>query len=228
MQRSLQALQTAGIGPENILSFILAEPESLPVTLPPETTALILTSPLACPTLADHPEALTLPVYAVGPTTAEAARALGANVVLTGTDNGHTMAHDILQHETLLQHFAHLHGDHAGMEWHGVLTEAGHTVMPLAAYHTHHIATLPEHATRRMAAEGFPALTLLFSAGSARHLAKLLKQANIIPSGTALCLSEAVATEASIYWPHVRIAPQPTLEGVVSLLTLVHQEENNS
>ncbi len=224
MQRSLQALQNAGIAAEDILSFVLAEPESLPITIPPETTALILTSPLACPSLANHAHALSLPVYAVGPTTAEAARALGCQVVLIGTDNGHTMAHDICQHDTLLQTFAHLHGDHAGMDWHSILTEAGHTITPLAAYHTHHVEKLPESAAQRITEQGFPAFTLLFSAGSARHLANLLKQANIMPSGTALCLSEAVATEASTYWPHVRIAPQPTLEGVISLLSQAEQE----
>jgi len=218
MQRTLQALQNAGVMPETILSFVLAEPESLPIRIPPETTALILTSPLACPSLAAHPQALALPVYAVGPTTAEAARALGCNVVLIGTDNGHTMAHDICQHETLLQNFAHLHGDHAGMDWHSILTDAGHTVTAIPAYHTHHIETLPANAAQRITTEGFPELTLLFSAGSARHLANLLKQANITPSGTALCLSEAVATEAITHWPHTRIAPHPTLEGVLTLL----------
>ncbi|TKW60881.1 MAG: uroporphyrinogen-III synthase [Blastochloris viridis] len=224
MQRTLQTLQNAGITPENIVSFVLAEPETLPISIPSETTALILTSPLACPALAVHPQALTLPVYAVGPTTAEAARALGADVVLIGTDNGHTMAHDICQQETRLQTFAHLHGDHAGMDWHTILTDAGHTVTPLAAYHTHHVEALPTAVAQRIAAEGFPAFTLLFSAGSARHLANLLKHANITPSGTALCLSEAVATEASTHWPHTRIASQPTLEAVVALLAQAEHE----
>ncbi len=228
MQRSLQALHDAGISPETILSFTLAEPETLPVSIPPATTALILTSPLGCPSLEGKPEITTLPVFAVGPTTADAARALGANVVLIGSDNGHTMAQDILQQETLLHTFAHLHGDHAGMEWHSLLTEAGHTVFPLPAYHTHHIETLPADVTQTLAEKGFPAFTLLFSAGSARHLANLLKQANIPLSGTALCLSEAVATEAIQHWPHVRIATRPSLEGVITLLEETQQQETPS
>jgi uroporphyrinogen-III synthase len=224
MSRSLQALHTAGISPESILSFSLAEPESLPVTLPPETTALILTSRLGVPSNAPFRH---LPTYCVGGCTAKAAKTKGFNVVYTGVNNGHTMAHDILQQETLLHTFAHLHGDHAGMDWHPLLTAAGHTVTPILAYRTNHITTLPESIREALLIPRTSYLVPLFSSGSARHLANLLKQANIPVSGTALCLTKAVATEAIHHWPHVHMAPQPTLEGIITLLTQAHQEQNN-
>lgn len=218
LPRTLEALHSKGYTSHDILSFSLAEPETLPVTLPPEASALLLTSPLACPALAHLPQAAALPVYAVGPTTAEAARALGLNVVFTGTDTGHTMAQDILAQSLPPHTFAHLHGDHAGMLWHSLFTAAGHTIIPLLAYRTHHVATLPESIREALLVPRSSLLVPLFSAGSARHLANLLKQANITCNGTALCLSEAVATEAASHWPSVRTAALPTQEGLLALL----------
>lgn len=227
LPRTRQALYHLGYTDHDILSFSLAEPETLPITLPPEATALLLTSPLACPALAPLPHAAALPVYAVGPTTAEAARALGLNVVFTGTDNGFTMAQDILQQSPSPHTFAHLHGDHAGMLWHSVLTGTDHRVLPVAAYRTGHIESLPQKIATTLTSQPFPAFTLLFSAGSARHLANLLKQANIACNGTALCLSEAVATEAATHWPHVRTATLPTQEGLLALLPTAPQQQEN-
>ncbi len=222
LPRTRQALQAMGYGPAQVLSFSLAEPQPLPLTLPPSATALLLTSPLACAALAQA--ACTLPVYAVGPTTAAAARAQGLQVVFTGNNNGVTLAHNITALNLPPQRILHLHGDKAGTDWHSILTTAGHTVTPLLAYRTHYITTLPEPIRQALHTPHSSLFIPLFSAGAARHLAKLLKQANIAPSGTALCLSSAVAAEAAHHWPQVRTAAVPTQAGLLALLPTAQQK----
>lgn len=206
LPRTLAAVQAAGFS--NVLPLALSHPQPVPATIPQGATALIFTSIFAVRT--GFP---SLPAYCVGETTAAAARAAGYTVVYTGTNNGHSMAQAIASHAK--QHFVHLHGDHAGMDWHLPLKQAGHTVTPVMAYHTKRVSTLPPQALATLAASKSHTLTLLFSAGSASHLAKLYKHANIMPVGTAIALSPAVAKAAAAHWPQVITAPAPTLEGML-------------
>lgn len=208
LPRTLEALQQAGH--TNLFTLALSHPESLPVTLPAGTTALIFTSPLA-----PHKNFPGLPAYCVGDATAHAARSQGLHVIYPGTHNGAALADDIIHFNLPPQHFAHLHGDHAHIQWHAALRQAGHTVTPVLAYQTRRIETLPVEALPRLAGVTH---TMLFSAGSASHLANLYKQVNIQPNGTAVALSTAVADAARAYWPEVVIAASPTLSAMVATI----------
>lgn len=216
LPRTLAALRAAGH--TSLLPLAITEPHTLPITLPPATQALLLTSPLGVhPGLPTH-----LPAYCVGSATAEAARTLGLQVVYTGTNNGVTMARDIFELKLPRIHFTHIHGDHAHMEWHTILQLAGHTVTPLLAYQTRRIQALPPGLLPQL-----PRIThtLLFSSGSASHLANLVKQANIQLTGTAIALSPAVAQAARPHWPAVVKAAKPTLESMVKALMRITNNE---
>lgn len=193
------------------LPLALGQPQTLPAALPAAATALLLTSPLAVPGIAAsrHPG---IPAYCVGPATAQAATACAIPVSFTGTSNGHAMAAAIAALGLPPQTFVHLHGDHAGTAWYPILEAAGHAILPLLAYRTRRIAALP-----RAVLAARPTHTLLFSAGSARHLANLYKNANIPLTGTALCLSPAVAQAAANHWPRVKVASHPTLAAMAQL-----------
>lgn len=211
LPRTLEALHAAGLS--NLLPLPLSHPQGLPVTLPASTTALIFTSIFGI-----QPGLPSLPAYSVGDATAHAARSHGLLVTYPGTSNGATLAEDIVHLNLPPQHFAHLHGDHAAREWHTTLTKAGHRVTSILAYHTHRITTLPPEITTALLNPHSSLLIPLFSAGTANHLANLLKQVNIQPNGTAIALSPAVAHAAAAHWPHVVTAPAPTLSAMVATI----------
>ena len=222
LPRTIAALQKAGFG--SLHALALSHPQPIPVVVPASATALIFTSIFA---VHGHINGNTqLPAYCVGETTAIAARNAGYNVVYTGSNNGATMAKAITQHQApgTRHHFIHLHGDHAGMLWHTTLRQAGHAVTPVQTYQTRRIQNLPTENHTAFEAANPHTLTLLFSAGSASHLAKLCKRANIPLVGTAIALSPAVTKAAARHWPHTATATAPTLEGMIQTLHALNTE----
>lgn len=211
LPRTLHVLQNAGFA--ILMPLALSRPQPLPVTIPAAITALLITSPLGV-----QKGLPNLPTYCVGEATAATARKAGLNVVYTGSNNGVTMARDIFDLKLPRTHFAHLHGDHAGMEWHTILQLAGHMVTPILAYKTQRITKLPNAMVGDLSKLNAQSLTLLFSAGSASHLANLMKHVNIQPTGTAVAFSPLVATAAEQYWPKVVITKAPTLEAMVATI----------
>lgn len=210
LPRTLSVLQQAGL--KDLYPLALSHPESIPAVIPTTASALLITSPLGVQTGLP-----TLPAYCVGEATASAATMAGLKVVYTGSNNGASMAQDINQQTTKPTHFAHLHGDHAHMDWHTILTKEGHTVTPVPAYQTRRVPALPPEIVANLRKTNAP-LTLLFSAGSALHLANLYKQVNITPTGTAIAFSPLVARAATHYWPKVVTAAVPTLEAMVTTI----------
>ncbi|RZK99517.1 MAG: hypothetical protein EOP36_19055, partial [Rubrivivax sp.] len=152
LPRTVATLQAAGFG--GIVPLALSHPRPVSASVPSTATALIFTSLLAV-----RPGFPLLPAYCVGETTATAARSAGYTVVYTGTNNGHSMAQAIASGTR--HHFAHLHGDHAGLDWHHQLTASGHTVTPVMAYRTRRIAALPPEILPALAASKSHTLTLL-------------------------------------------------------------------
>lgn len=207
LPRTLAALQQAGF--TNLLELPTSHPQPQTITLPPTTSLIILTSALAIPSL----KTKSIPVCCVGTHTAQVAQAAGFTVLLTGSGNADDLAAAILQRFPKPQHIAHLCGDKASHHWHTHLLKHGHTIAPHLAYQTRPITTLPPSILKAR-----PTHTLLFSAGSANHLANLLKQANMVPTGTAIALSAAVERAAQSHWPRVRTAPRPTLASLIGKL----------
>ena len=223
LPRTTAALKRAGF--KNVCPLPVAEYESFTLeTFPADATALILTSAAALTALMkairiagpmEHrPGCLRfLPTYCVGPATARAAKQAGLNVAYVGKNNGRGMAAAIAAQKLAPQKFLHLHADNAVTAWAEMLTNAGHTVAGLSAYHTAYLHRLPPEVIARLQHKQ-PTHTLLFSPAGARRLSSLLQQANLNLGGTAIALSPAVAKAARPYWPHVAVAARPTLAGM--------------
>lgn len=210
LTRTAEALQAAGI--RDILPLALSNPQPVSIAIPNDVTALIFTSQLGI-----HPALPRLSSACVGESTAALAESRGFPVTLIGTSNAESLARSIARTYRGRQHFVHPHGDKAPLEWHEILREAGHVVTPLLAYTTQPAPHLPP-STAHVLEKSPPSHTLLFSAESAKHLAKLLKKANIQPTGTAICISKAVAEAARPHWPHVLTATSPSLKSLVTSL----------
>jgi uroporphyrinogen-III synthase len=216
---SLAYLQAHGIA--DVLPLATSHPQPLPITIPPTATALFLTSMLALQAFKPHPQTLALPVYAVGPSTAQAARNLGYTVALQGDENAATLTARMVQANIPPQHILHLYGNNAPAEafgaWQSQLKAHHHTITSVLAYQLNPISALTQQETAQLR-QKHPTHTLLFSVGSTQHLANLLKQANIPCTGTAIALSPAVAKVAQHFWPRVVVAPNRTLDGMTKAL----------
>lgn len=155
----------------------------------------------------------------VGEATATAAAARGFKVLHTGTSNANALAQDIITRFPTSTRFTHVHGDTADTTWHTTLRSHGYLLKSVCAYTTTYAEALPEDVL-----QAFPGIThiLLFSAGSTKHLLKLLEQANMLPClhpcANAVVLSPQVAQAAKAF-PQVTVAPQPNL---TSLLQTLH------
>lgn len=154
----------------------------------------------------------------VGEATAAAAIARGFKVLHTGTSSAIALAHDIMQRFPTSTRFTHVHGDTADTGWHTTLRSEGYLLKAVCAYTTTYAEALPEDVIR-----AFPSIThiLLFSAGSTKHLLKLLEQANMLTClhryANAVVLSPQVAQAAKAF-PQVTIAPQPNLASLLHTL----------
>lgn len=206
LPRTVQALHAAGL--DGVIPLAISSIQTLPPRLAGGAT-VVLTSPHAAgPWLEGHR------VIAVGPTTAAAAEDAGATVLHSGAGG----AADLLPylHTLAPQHLVHLHGNTSDCTWHTHAGAMGHRLDAVCTYHTTYAAGLPaavmdalQHHTIRY--------VLLFSAGGTNHLQKLLQQATITPSQTAVAFSPQVAAAASAF-PRVLTAAQPTLHAMITTL----------
>lgn len=210
LARTREALESAQIS--DFYTLALSTPEPLPIAIPHGITALIFTSPFAV-----HPALPRLPAACVGEITASIAESQGFEVFLIGTSNAQSLAESIVSNSRQHQFFLHPHGDHATTDWHHTLRKAGHSVVPVLSYRTQPTTSLPTTTIHTLMKKS-PTHTLLFSAESARHLAKLFKQSNIPAKGTAICLSEAVAQAAKPHWPRILVSPASSLKGMITCL----------
>lgn len=210
LAKTQKALESEGFSA--ILPLSLSCPQHLSIAVPHNATALIFTSQFGV-----HPALPRLPAACVGEATAHLAEHLKFPVTIIGTTNAESLARSIIAAHRTPQHFLHPHGEKAPLSWHKLLHDAGHTITPLLAYTTGFVASISV-LHRQLLQKNPPTHTLLFSANSAEHLAKLLKQANIAPNGTAICLSEAVAKAAKPHWPRVLVATTPSQEALIACL----------
>ncbi|MBI1308587.1 MAG: hypothetical protein GC129_01835 [Proteobacteria bacterium] len=211
LERTLAAIAKAGLSAQAV-TVPLSHPQPLAITVPSGAGGLIFTSAFGI-----HPALPKLPTCCVGEHTAQAAESMGFPVIIIGTSDAESLAQSLTKKRLKPQMFIHAHGDKAAFTWHKTLAQAGHRVVPLLTYKTQpaqHIPLLQANQLRQHP----PTHTLLFSVESAKHLAKLLKEANIPPAGTAVAISGAVAKAAKGTWPKVVTASSASLAGVVSRL----------
>lgn len=210
LARTQQALQASGIC--DILPLELAHPQPVSISVPGGVTAIIFTSQLGV-----HPALPKLPAACVGEATAALAESKGFSVNIIGTSNAESLSRSIIAAYRKPQHFLHPHGEKTPLEWHDLLREAGHRVTPLLAYTTQPVPKLSPSIVQVLEREE-TTHTVLMSVESGKHLAKLLKQANMKPQGTAICISKAVAESAKHEWPRVITAAEPSLKEIVTVL----------
>lgn len=185
----------------------------LPVTpavpgAPPE--AILLTSARSAALLrAARPELpADLPVFAVGPATAAAARAAGfSRVAATDTDG-----QAALEAAVAAGHRRILHA--RGSDSRPLRPPAGIEIAPLVLYRAEPVRRLAAAARNAL---GKGAIALLFSPRTARLFRQRLGAAGLAPEAVAVvALSPAVATAAGPGWRALAVAGRPTTAEVLA------------
>jgi uroporphyrinogen-III synthase len=187
--------------------------------------ALIATSRNALRALARKPDldcALTLPLYAVGPGTAAAARALGFTTVIQGPRAGRELVALIaLQADVNGGPLMHLAGNMKAFDLAGELRHLGFHVLEPLVYAIHPAQRLGQRTVAALSSGRIDAV-LLFSAETARTWVRLVNVANLQNEAQRvrhLCLSANVARALGDLAPvDVASAIQPTLEQMLALI----------
>lgn len=148
-----------------------------------------------------------LPAYAVGETTAAAARAAGLDVVRTGTGGLHgLLGHIDPAHRRLLRL--------AGRERISLEIPAHVTVLTREVYASQALP-LPGALAARLRT---PCLVLLHSAEAARHFARLCDSAGIVRSQIHVtALGPRIAAAAGTGWAGIAAAPTATDAALLAL-----------
>lgn len=173
---------------------------------PTSVDALILTSSNALASLPKN--ALNLPVYAVGESTAKLAKQLGFEVAYVGSSDARTMAAELPKDK----HYWHPHATNASIKWH---KEFGLKITATPAYSTHYISDLPSDLVMKW--KQIEAVAL-FSPASARCLAKQARRYGLVLP-PVLCFSENVAAALPTF-SRTYICDSPSLQ---SMLTCWHE-----
>ncbi|MGL6042615.1 MAG: uroporphyrinogen-III synthase [Sandaracinobacteroides sp.] len=207
--RTAAAAMAAGF---DVLSFPLLEMEALDWEPPAGPfQAILFTSARAPALVADRaPGLVALPVYAVGPRTAEVAAAAGFRIAGQGLDDGVSAAKLA-----------------AGQGIASLLHLGGEDRAPLPAPQGLQITHVPVYAARRVEAlsgeirqalaAGRVLATLLFSARTARHFGSLVADAGLEPAALrVVVLSAAVAAAAGAGWASVAIAARPDVAAMLA------------
>lgn len=175
---------------------------------PARFDALLLTSTNAVRHTGEELHKLAqLPVMAIGEATAEAARATGMNVALTGA--GDVAALVTAARAKGFNRLLHLAGRDR-VDSQGVETMTVYLSMPL---------TLPRQAVRAWTGH----VALLHSARAARRFAELVRRERVTRSGIAVAaLSPAVLDAAGEGWAGATVAERPTDAALVArAMTLI-------
>lgn len=183
--------------------------------------ALLLTSPRAVPAAASHPATARLPVYAVGPWTAEAARAQGLHVVAAGDTDGSAIVAILAAdgHRRVL----HLCGAHQA----ALAMPPDFQLVQVPVYRAVTAAALPPPVATALATDGIFA-TLLFSPRTAASFAGLVMAAGLDRRHLRLvALSGKVAAAAGVGWRAVGIAEKPALSPALAAAAALWQSEQH-
>ncbi|MFQ3595373.1 MAG: uroporphyrinogen-III synthase [Sphingomonadaceae bacterium] len=204
------AQQAKALGHEVVVAPLLAI-EPLPC-LPPSgrPDALLLTAGRAAALARAAWPGLPadLPVIAVGPATAAAARAAGFARVEAGASDGSAALR--LAAGLGFARLLHARGEDAAP----LMLPAGLELETRILYRAVPAARLPQAACAALARGATP---LLFSARTAQVLAALLADAGLARGQIALAvLSPAVAQAAGAGWQAVAIAQKPTTEAILA------------
>lgn len=165
--------------------------------------------------------ARSLPIFTVGPATAEAARRAGFITVLEGAGTARDLAPLIANHAvSKAGPFVHLAGDHLAVDLPALLRDAGVDVRPVVAYCSIAARSLPDVVAAALA-DGDLDAVILMSPRTARTWAELAAQM-LDRRGSSvvhLCLSQAVAEGLpGEFRQTVHVAHSPSSDGILSLI----------
>ncbi len=182
---------------------------------------ICFTSRNAVRIFADRSPERAIPVYVVGPGTAEEARAKGFLAVREGGGDGRALVEAVRDAlSPLAGAVLHARGAAVAYDVAGALRKAGFTVREQVLYETLPVPALaPE--VRQAWAEGHIDGVLLFSPRSAKTFATLLMDADLASGAKqviAYCLSDAVRSGADLPWQAVRVAERPDVPAMIKLL----------
>lgn len=191
-----------------------------------DVQALIATSRNALRALRNHParrQAVTLPLFAVGRATAEEARALGFETVITGAGNAQALLNHIVSvvdpAAGLLMHLA---GDRLAVDLADELEAQGFRVLETVVYRTVAVQALSEDTIEQFGLGEIDGVILL-SPHTAAVYANLVRRHGLgkfVKRLTHFCLSQAVARRLdALALEDIEIAPEPSLRGVLAALS---------
>jgi uroporphyrinogen-III synthase len=205
------------------LSFSNADPIDLT-----DVQVLIATSRNGIKGLAAQPRALELArplaLFAVGPGTAKQARLQGLGVIITGAGTARDLVPQLVTNfepsDGLLLQLA---GDVLAYDLEGDLAAHGFRMLKPVVYHMQAATTLP-YETIEMLGLGEVDGVLLLSPRTADIYVQLVTRYKLLGEGMArptyYCLSSAIAARLKPLGPvRIEIAPEPTLEGLLALVT---------
>ena len=182
---------------------------------------ICFTSRNAVRIFAEQSSERAIPVYVVGPGTAEEARAKGFLAIRDGAGDGRALVaavRDALS--PLAGAVLHARGAAVAYDVAGALRKAGFTVREQVLYETLPVPALPPQVRQAWAAGAIDGV-LLFSPRSAKTFATLLTDAGLAGGArqvVAYCLSDAVRSGADLPWQAVRVAERPDVPAMVELL----------
>lgn len=184
--------------------------------------AILCTSANGVRALARITQRRDVPVAAVGPSTADAARDAGfATVLVAGGDVDRLADLAIASFVPRGGRLLHVAGSVQAGDLSGVLQGKGYTVERLVAYRAVTADRLPETAVRALRGGALDGV-VFFSPRTASTFATLVQEARLekqVEPLVAFCLSQAVAeASASLRWCATRVARQPEGEMLAQLI----------
>lgn len=172
----------------------------------------------------DQPDVLEvarmLPVFTVGPGTAQLAKDLGFARVIAGPGTAADLVSVITRHEIAASgRFVQLTGDHLSYDLAGALRPHGVTLAAIPAYLSVAAETLPGATVSALGAHAIDAVVMM-SPRSAATWARLTSALRLQPALTDvihICLSDAVAAALSdIPGAKTLIAEKPNADAIVT------------
>ena len=223
---SREADKLAALGHQAVLAPLLAIESIGGVELQLDgAQAVLATSRNALRALATHRglgEALRLPLFAVGETTAREAQALGFADVTAGPGTGSALAklvgEELQPDQGALVHLA---GETLAFDLKAALAKQGFAVRQPVLYRAVSAHAFPAEALRSLKAERLDG-AILMSPRTARIFADLLTREAVVTQARRIvcyCLSEAVAEVLVPLGFAVRVATRPREEEVLALLS---------
>lgn len=185
--------------------------------------ALIATSRNGVRALRNHPArsaAVSIPLFAVGRATADEARALGFETVITGAGNAEAlMNHIVSVVDPAAGLLLHLAGDRLASDLAGDLEAQGFRVLEVVVYRTVAAKSLSDDTVEQLAMGEIDGV-LLLSPHTATVYASLVRKhglQSVVRAMTHFCLSEAVARRLEpLGRLDVDVAAAPSLKEVLA------------